>query len=166
MLDLIHFRYGEALFVAGQFDRAAKEYMEATLVTSAEPGLVTLSRLRAAQSLDLAGKRTEALEHYKAVLARPDVYDSHAEAKRGLREPYRKSGANNTTGETNRRGKKAVQEMTNNGLHMKDGAGQTRPRRLLLCLDGVPYEVIEAARGADYSSASARRAACCRPSRR
>ena len=64
LLDLIHFRYGEALFVAGQFDRAAKEYVEATLVTSAEPGLVTLSRLRAAQSLDLAGKRTEALEHY------------------------------------------------------------------------------------------------------
>ena len=26
------------------------------------------------------------------------------------------------------------------------GAGQTRPRRLLLCLDGVPYEVIKAAR--------------------
>ena len=107
LLDLIHFRYGEALFVAGQFDRAAKEYVEATLVTSAEPGLVTLSRLRAAQSLDLAGKRTEALVHYKAVLARPDVYDSHAEAKRGLREPYRKSGANNTTGETNTAGEES-----------------------------------------------------------
>ncbi|HYP02423.1 MAG TPA: alkaline phosphatase family protein [Pyrinomonadaceae bacterium] len=26
------------------------------------------------------------------------------------------------------------------------GAGETRPRRLLLCLDGVPYEVIKAAR--------------------
>ncbi len=107
LLDLIHFRYGESLFVAGQFDRAAKEYLEATSVTSAEPGLVTLSRLRAAQSLDLAGKRTEALEHYKAVLARPDVYDSHAEAKRGLREPYRKSGANNTTGETNTAGEES-----------------------------------------------------------
>ena len=28
----------------------------------------------------------------------------------------------------------------------KEGAGRTRPRRLLLCLDGVPHKVIEAAR--------------------
>ena len=28
----------------------------------------------------------------------------------------------------------------------KEGAGRTRPRRLLLCLDGVPHEVIHAAR--------------------
>ncbi|HYO63069.1 MAG TPA: alkaline phosphatase family protein [Pyrinomonadaceae bacterium] len=33
------------------------------------------------------------------------------------------------------------------GLEAKEGAGRTRPRRLLLCLDGVPHEVIVAARG-------------------
>ena len=27
------------------------------------------------------------------------------------------------------------------------GAGRTRPRRLLLCLDGVPHEIMEAAKG-------------------
>ena len=107
LLDLIHFRYGEALFVAGQFDRAAREYLEATSVTGAEPGLATMARLRAAQSYDLAGKRDEALLHYKAVLARPDVYDSHAEAKRGLREPYRKSRADSDTVETNTTGQES-----------------------------------------------------------
>jgi len=29
----------------------------------------------------------------------------------------------------------------------KNGAGKTRPRRLLLCLDGVPHKIIEGARG-------------------
>jgi hypothetical protein len=40
--------------------------------------------------------------------------------------------------------------MTNNGNnfnHHKEGAGRTRARRLLLCLDGVPHEVMKAAKG-------------------
>jgi hypothetical protein len=37
--------------------------------------------------------------------------------------------------------------MRGNGLKEQGGAGRTRPRRLLLCLDGVPFEVIEAAKG-------------------
>ncbi len=28
-----------------------------------------------------------------------------------------------------------------------NGAGKSRPRRLLLCLDGVPHKLIEAAKG-------------------
>jgi hypothetical protein len=58
---------------------------------------VTRARLRAAQALDVAGKREEALNEYKAVLARPNVFDSHEDAKRGLKEPYkltRKSAEN------------------------------------------------------------------------
>src|SRR5215212_7951323 len=35
--------------------------------------------------------------------------------------------------------------MKNNGTNLR--AGETRPRRLLLCLDGVPLEVMEAAKG-------------------
>ncbi|HEX8294291.1 MAG TPA: hypothetical protein VF570_21225, partial [Pyrinomonadaceae bacterium] len=38
---------------------------------------------------DLAGRREEAVTHYRAVLARPNVYDSHEDARRGLKEPYR-----------------------------------------------------------------------------
>jgi hypothetical protein len=36
--------------------------------------------------------------------------------------------------------------MKSNGDEIKVGAGRTRPRRLLLCLDGVPHKIIEAAR--------------------
>jgi hypothetical protein len=89
-LDLIHFQYGEALFVAEQFERAAKEFVAAAAVPQADANQATLARLRAAQTLDLAGRREDALAQYKLVAARPNVYDSLEEAKRGLREPYRK----------------------------------------------------------------------------
>lgn len=87
-LDLIHFEYGETLVAAGQFERAAKEFLAATYAPGGEAGLVTQAHLRAAQSLDLSGRRTEALAQYRVVLQRPDVYDSQAQAKRGLRQPY------------------------------------------------------------------------------
>jgi hypothetical protein len=88
-LDLIHFRYGEALFTAGQPEQAAKEFLAASAVPNAQAGLATMSFLRAAQSQDLAGKRNDALANYRAVLARPDVYDAHDEARNGLKQPYR-----------------------------------------------------------------------------
>lgn len=87
--DQIHFQYGETLLAAGQFERAAKEFMATTTVAGAEAGLVTQAHLRAAQSFDLAGRRNEALAQYRIVLQRPDIYDSQAEAKRGLHEPYK-----------------------------------------------------------------------------
>ncbi|HEY0764238.1 MAG TPA: hypothetical protein VGD61_17805 [Pyrinomonadaceae bacterium] len=88
-LDLIHFKYGEALLIAGYNDRAAKEFLAATKVERAEAGLVTMAHLYAARSFDAAGKREEALAQYKEVLARPNVYDAHDEAKKGLRQAYR-----------------------------------------------------------------------------
>jgi len=88
-LDLVHYNYGDALLVAGQAERAAKELLAAATLPGAESSMVTRARLRAAQALDVAGKREEALTEYKAVLARPNVFDSHEDAKRGLKEPYR-----------------------------------------------------------------------------
>lgn len=88
-LDLVHFSYGEALLVAGHADRAVKEYLAAAADPKAEATTATRARLRAAQALDLAGRREEAVAQYKAVLARPNVYDSHEEARRGLKEPYK-----------------------------------------------------------------------------
>jgi hypothetical protein len=88
-LDLVHYDYGDALLVAGQADRAAKELLAAAAVPGAESSLATRARLRAAQALDVAGKREAAVTQYKAVLARPNVFDSHEDAKRGLKEPYR-----------------------------------------------------------------------------
>jgi hypothetical protein len=88
-LDLVHYNYGDALLVAGHAERAARELAAAAAVPGAEASMVTRARLRAAQALDLAGRREEAVAQYKAVLARPNVYDSHEDARRGLKEPYR-----------------------------------------------------------------------------
>jgi tetratricopeptide (TPR) repeat protein len=88
-LDLIHFKYGEALLMAGYHDRAAKEFLAATKADRAEAGLVTMAHLYAARSYDAAGKRDDALAQYKQVLARPNVYDAHDEAKKGLRHAYK-----------------------------------------------------------------------------
>lgn len=88
-LDFVHYSYGEALLVAGQPERAAKELLAAASLPNIEATLATRSRLLAAQSLDVAGKRAEAIAQYKAVLARPNVFDSHGEAQRGLKEPYK-----------------------------------------------------------------------------
>jgi tetratricopeptide (TPR) repeat protein len=88
-LDLIHFKYGEALLIAGYNERAAKEFLAATKVDHAEAGLITMAHLFAARSYDLAGKRDEALVQYKELLARPNVYDAHDEAKKGLRQVYK-----------------------------------------------------------------------------
>jgi tetratricopeptide (TPR) repeat protein len=88
-LDLIHFKYGEVLMMAGHHDRAAKEFLAATKVERGEPGLITMAHLFAGQSYDAAGKRDEAVAQYKEVLARPNVYDAHDEAKKGLRQAYK-----------------------------------------------------------------------------
>jgi len=87
--DLIHFRYGEALLTAGQPQRANEQFQAAARQAGGEPGLTTLARLRAAQSMDLVGRRTEALAEYRAVLERPKFQQSHEVARRGLSKPYR-----------------------------------------------------------------------------
>jgi len=92
-LDLIHFKYGEALLKAGRADQAAQEFLAAAKVEGAEPGLATMAHLCAAQALDAGRKRNEALAQYQTVLARPDVYDAHEEARKGLREPFKMEGA-------------------------------------------------------------------------
>ena len=88
-LDLIHFKYGEVLMMAGHHDRAAKEFLAATKVDRGEAGLITMAHLYAGRSFDVAGKRDEAVAQYKEVLARPNVYDAHDEAKKGLRQAFK-----------------------------------------------------------------------------
>lgn len=90
-LDLIHFRYGEVLLVLGQVDRAAQQFLATTTAPGADARLVTRGHLRSAQSHDLAGKRNEALAAYRVVALRPNIGDSHEQARRGLKEPYRKN---------------------------------------------------------------------------
>ena len=88
-LDLVHFKYGEVLLTAGQGERAAREFIAATRVERAESALVTMAHLHAARAFDLIGKRNDALAHYRQVLARPDIFDSHDGAKKGLRQPFK-----------------------------------------------------------------------------
>ncbi len=88
--DLIHFKYGEALSTAGQHERAAKEFLAAADMPTAQAGLATMAHLYAARALDLAGKRTDALMQYRAVLARPNIYDAHEQAQAGLKEAFKK----------------------------------------------------------------------------
>lgn len=88
-LDLIHFKYGEALLTAGQPERAAKEFLAATTVPGADQGLTTMAHLFAAHAFDVAGKRNEALAEYRVVLSRANVYDSHDLAEKGLRQPFK-----------------------------------------------------------------------------
>jgi hypothetical protein len=97
-LDLIHFKYGQVLLEAGYHGRAAKEFLAATRVERAEAGLVTMAHLYAARAYDAGGKRDQALAQYKVVLARPNVYDAHDEAKRGLKQPFKgeQAGAGKT----------------------------------------------------------------------
>jgi hypothetical protein len=88
-LELIHFRYGEALLMLGHAEPAARQFLAAAAVAVAEPAVITRAHLRAAQSLDLTGKRNEALAEYRIVLTRPNTRDSLDQARRGLKEPYK-----------------------------------------------------------------------------
>ena len=88
--DLIHFKYGEALMTAGEYERAAREFMASANAPGGQQGLGTMAHLYAARALDLAGKRNDALTQYRAVLNRPNVYDAHDQAQSGLKEVYKK----------------------------------------------------------------------------
>ena len=88
--DLIHFKYGEALMTAGQYEKAAKEFLACAEVPGAQQGLATMAHLYAARALDLAGKRNDAMTQYRSVLARPNAYDAHSQAQSGLKEAFKK----------------------------------------------------------------------------
>jgi tetratricopeptide (TPR) repeat protein len=88
--DLIHFKYGEALMTAGQYEKATREFLAAAETPGAQVGLATMAHLYAARALDLAGKRNDALTQYRAVLARPNVYDAHDQATAGLKEAFKR----------------------------------------------------------------------------
>jgi hypothetical protein len=89
LTDLIHFRYGEALLKTGRTEQAAAEFLAAAKSAEADEGMATMAHLYAARSLDACNKRPEAVAQYHVVLSRPDVYDAHEEARKGLRERYK-----------------------------------------------------------------------------
>ncbi len=87
-IDLVHYQYAEALAADNQHNAAAEQFLDASKAHGAEASLATMAVLRAAQVYDQAGQRTNAVAQYKAVLARPNVYDSREQAERGLKQPF------------------------------------------------------------------------------
>ena len=87
-LDLVNYQYAEALARNKDYKRAAATFIIAHQAPGGDSSLATISLLRAAQINDLAGDRAEAIAQYKAVLARPNVYDTRQQAEKGLNKPY------------------------------------------------------------------------------
>jgi tetratricopeptide (TPR) repeat protein len=90
-LDLIHFEYGEALLRSGKYQKATEQFMLATKVEGADQGLATMAHLFAGRALDASNQREQALNQYRLVLSRPDVFEAHDEAHKGLRDPFKVS---------------------------------------------------------------------------
>lgn len=88
--DVIRFQYAEALFQTGYTQAALHHFRQLVASTQAYPDLVTLSYLRIGQILDLSGNRSAALTAYTTVLERENVFDSHEQARRYRRTPYKR----------------------------------------------------------------------------
>ncbi|HOB53168.1 MAG TPA: hypothetical protein PKG76_10655 [Acidobacteriota bacterium] len=87
--DLVHYQYAEALAAQGQPDEALRHFVAAATAPKAAAELEARATLRAGQMSDLLGRRDAATRHYRRVLDMPNVYDSHEQARRGLKQAYR-----------------------------------------------------------------------------
>ncbi|MGH9935419.1 MAG: tetratricopeptide repeat protein, partial [Blastocatellia bacterium] len=94
-VDLAHYQYAEALALNKEYKRAAEHFLEAPKSKGADANLATLALLRAAQVYDLAGQRNDAVAQYKAVLTRPNVYDTREQAEKGLKQPFKEKERGN-----------------------------------------------------------------------
>lgn len=86
--DLVRYQFGESLFDAGDQKRAVEQFETITKMPNADATLVSLSHLRHGQLSDVSGNHTAAIEQYRVVLAREDVFESHRNAKRYNEKPY------------------------------------------------------------------------------
>jgi tetratricopeptide (TPR) repeat protein len=86
--DLVNYQWGEFLLAKGDYAAALEKYNAAKQWAKAGTEVVSLSHLRAGQSLDALGKRAEAMAEYKIVLKRENVFDSHKLASQYVKTPY------------------------------------------------------------------------------
>ncbi len=89
--DVVRFQYAEALFENGYTQAALHHFRQLVSLPHAHADLVTLGHLRIGQILDTRGDRAAARAAYALVLARENVFDSHEQARRYLRRPYKRS---------------------------------------------------------------------------
>ncbi|MEW6734309.1 MAG: hypothetical protein AB1489_23490, partial [Acidobacteriota bacterium] len=87
--DFVHYQYGETLFGQGRHQDALNHFRAVIGLTDANEQLVTLAYLKAGQLHDLLQQRSEAMAAYETVLKRENAFDSHDQAKRYLKNPFR-----------------------------------------------------------------------------
>jgi tetratricopeptide (TPR) repeat protein len=86
---VVYNRIGLAYRAAGQA-RAAERWFRLTLEEeNGEPLAVTIARLELGRTLDVLGRREEAVEQYRRVVKMENVAGSRQEAERHLRSAYR-----------------------------------------------------------------------------
>lgn len=86
--DLVNYQWGEVLAARGDHAAAVERYNAVARWPKSDEGLISMAHLRAGQSLDVLGKRNEALGEYQTVLKRGNVYDSHKQATQYVKKPY------------------------------------------------------------------------------
>jgi len=86
--DLLNYQWGGALAARGDHQAAIERYNAVTRWPKADADLISLAHLGAGQSLDVLGKRDEALAEYEIVLKRNNVYNSHKQASQHVKKPY------------------------------------------------------------------------------
>lgn len=87
--DQIHYQYGDALLAQHRPADALPHFQAVAALPGASSDMATLSRLKAGQTLDLLGRRAEALAEYQAVSHRANVFDSREQAEEYLKTPFR-----------------------------------------------------------------------------
>ncbi|WP_058868388.1 lipopolysaccharide assembly protein LapB [Chloracidobacterium thermophilum] len=86
--DAIHYQLADVLFSVGRVAEAVPHFRRVLTLPNANADLVTLAQLRLGEAHDVLGQRAEAVQAYRAVLKRPNVFDVHARAQAHLKKPY------------------------------------------------------------------------------
>ena len=91
MLLLSAFRYqvGNKFMQLNRWEWALDQFQKSIQSAQTPRREKALSCLRAGQILDLAGRRSEAMSYYEQVLTLENIEESHRQAKRFLKRPYR-----------------------------------------------------------------------------
>lgn len=86
--DAIHYQFADVLFSVGRVAEAVPHFRRVLTLPNANADLATLAQLRLGEAHDALGQRAEAMQAYRAVLRRPNVFDVHARAQAHLKKPY------------------------------------------------------------------------------
>jgi hypothetical protein len=88
MIDVVHYRYAEALAYDHAYVAAASHFAAVNQTPGAYPPLATQALVKAGEMYDLAGHRSEAVHYYQVSLLRPGSDDLRKTAERLVREPF------------------------------------------------------------------------------